>query len=155
MILIAPLIVLAALATPFAAQAAEYEVRMVFDEEEGRLFYVPDRLLIEPGDTVRWVHDDPDNEHDVVAYPNRIPEGTEPFMSPRLDARGQSWSHRFEREGTYAYHCHPHEAAGMRGVVIVGRESRPEEFRTLRPGEGEHADHAQADHEPGEHGQEE
>jgi plastocyanin len=34
-------------------------------------------------------------------------------------APGKSWSHTFAKPGTYAYVCVPHEAAGMKGTVIV------------------------------------
>jgi plastocyanin len=34
-------------------------------------------------------------------------------------APGGSWSHKFTKAGTYAYVCVPHQAAGMRGTVVV------------------------------------
>ena len=34
-------------------------------------------------------------------------------------APGGSWSHKFTKAGTYSYVCVPHQAAGMRGTVIV------------------------------------
>ena len=37
----------------------------------------------------------------------------------------------FALSGTYRYHCHPHEEVGMKGVIIVDRESRPDEFRKV------------------------
>ena len=32
---------------------------------------------------------------------------------------GGSWSHKFTKAGTYTYICVPHQAAGMRGTVMV------------------------------------
>jgi len=42
-------------------------------------------------------------------------DGTEPG-SPTL-APGGTFSHRFDKAGSYAYHCTPHPF--MKGVVIV------------------------------------
>ena len=32
---------------------------------------------------------------------------------------GQSWTHTFSKAGTYPYVCVPHQAAGMKGTVVV------------------------------------
>lgn len=148
------LTLLATLAAATPALAAEHVVQMKFNEVTGQVYYDKPRLVIQPGDTVTWVQVDPVNEHNVAAYPDRIPEGTNPFESPMMKKPGEKWSITFAKPGTYEYHCHPHEAAKMRGVVIVGRESAPGEFRKARPGEmqhdhggaGGHGDHGQADH---------
>ena len=76
----------------------------------------PAKVTINPGDTVVWLQDDADNEHNVAAYPNLIPEGTMPFESQMMTRVGESWSMTFDKEGSYFYHCHPHEAAGMKGT---------------------------------------
>jgi plastocyanin len=100
----------------------EFIVRMKFDDETGDLYFAPARLEIAPGDTVTWIQDDDINEHNVAAYPDRIPKGSEPFEGPMLTEKGQSWSATFGVPGSYYYHCHPHEAV-MRGLIVVGRES--------------------------------
>jgi plastocyanin len=110
---------------------------MTYDEEAGSFAFKLARLEIAPGDTVIWINDDPLNEHNVAAYPDRIPAGPEPFESPMFMRLGESWSATFTVPGSYYYHCHPHEAV-MRGLIVVGRESSPEEFRALEPGEMEH-----------------
>jgi len=110
---------------------------MIYDEATGALACEPARLEIAPGDTVIWINDDPDNEHNVAAYPDRIPQGVEPFESPMFTRPGESWSTTFTMPGSYYYHCHPHEAV-MRGFIVVGHESASEEFRALEPGEMEH-----------------
>ena len=102
--------------------------------------FEPPRVMIRRGDTVRWVMDS-GPFHNAVAYPNRIPFTVLPFEGPLLMKAGDSWSQTFFFPGTYEYHCHPHEALGMRGVVIVERESRLDEFRQVRAGEGVHAHH--------------
>ena len=67
-----------------------------------------DAVRIPAGATVVWVNDDV-AEHTVTF------DGTEPG-SPMI-APGGTFSHRFDRPGTYPYHCTPHPF--MKGVVIV------------------------------------
>jgi plastocyanin len=119
-------------------EAAEYIVKMKSDLDAERFFFEPSHLKIKLGDTVRWVQADPDAEHNVVSYPDRIPAVSNTFESPMLSDMGDAWSMTFEKEGTYGYHCHPHEEFGMSGEIIVGRPSRPDELRKARPGEHEH-----------------
>jgi plastocyanin len=109
-------------------------VRIKYDEDSGALYFEPSRIEIRSDDTVVWVMEDDINEHDVVSYPDGIPVNAEPFQSPMLRARGQTWEHSFTTPGTYRYHCHPHEEAGMRGQIIVDRPSRPEEIRAPMAG---------------------
>ena len=113
-------------------------VRMITDAKGANRFE-PARVVIRRGDTVQWVVES--GAHNSVSYPERIPYTAQPFEGPMLAQPGQSWSRAFFNAGTHEYHCHPHEALGMRGVVIVERESRPGEFRALRKGEEGHAHH--------------
>ena len=137
------LALVATLALPATTEAKEYFVRMKFNEDAGRVYFEPSRIKIKLGDTVTWIQDDQANKHDVVAYPEGIPKRTKFFRSPLLTKPGMKWSKTFTKRGTYKYHCHPHEAAGMKGVIIVERESRADEFRKARP--GEHIHKASAD----------
>ena len=136
-------VVAALVSTP--ALAKEYVVKMKFNEETGEVFFEPKRLDIRSGDRVTWIQEDRDNPHNVVAYPNRIPKGTEPFTGPMLRRSGQRWSKVFAKSGTYQYHCHPHEQVGMRGMVVVDRESRAGEFRMMGKGEHSHAESSMHD----------
>lgn len=124
--------------TASAGAARTHIVEMKYTEEDGALYFEPARVDIRSGDTVVWVQADEINEHNVVAYPDGIPRGTPLFEGPLLDEVGQKYSVTFTKPGTYGYHCHPHEALGMKGVVIVDRESRPEEFRKASPSEMHH-----------------
>jgi len=91
------------------------------------LVFVPDRLRIRPGDTVRWVLEA--DAHSATAYhpknhnrkEPRIPQGAEPWDSQILSTIGASFSHTFTIEGVYHYYCIPHEGVGMVGAVVVGR----------------------------------
>lgn len=124
------------------ASAESHVVKMKFDDDSGEVYFEPAKVTVQPGDTVVWIQADADNEHNVAAYPDRIPHGAAPFESPMLEDLGESWARTFDVPGSYFYHCHPHEAAGMRGLVVVGRESLPEEFRRPAPGEMSH-DHGE------------
>lgn len=116
-------------------------VRMTAGADNTVNRFDPPRVIVRRGDTVRWVMES-GPFHNAVAYPNRIPYTALPFEGPLLTGAGDSWSQTFFFPGTYEYHCHPHEALGMRGVVIVERESRPDEFRSVRgAAEGAHAHH--------------
>jgi len=128
------------------AYAETAVVQMKFDEDSGDLYFDPAKVFINPGDTVVWLQVDADNEHNVAAYPSLIPEGTQPFESQMMTRVGESWSMTFDKVGSYFYHCHPHEAAGMKGLIVVGRESLPEEFRKPKAGDMTH------DHGDGGHG---
>ncbi|HVH68030.1 MAG TPA: plastocyanin/azurin family copper-binding protein [Gemmatimonadales bacterium] len=83
--------------TPVAA-----EVRM------SAVKFTGETVTISAGQAVRWTNADP-VEHTVTF------EGMEPG-SPVIPPNA-SYIHRFDRPGTYPYHCTPHPF--MKGVVIV------------------------------------
>lgn len=60
-----------------------------------RLGFVPDRLTIDPGDTVTWTNKD-STQHQVVPDQAAFP------ASPALQAN-QAYSYRFDRSGTFSY----------------------------------------------------
>lgn len=70
--------------------------------------YVPPRLSIAAGTTVRFVNDDTD-AHTVTAV-------DQSFDSSGLDTN-DAWAYRFGKSGTYKYFCalHPY----MRGTIVV------------------------------------
>ena len=90
-----------ALGAPAGAAVAA-EVRM------NELKFHGDTVTIAAGQAVRWTNGDP-VEHTVTF------DGAEPG-SPPIPPRG-SYVHRFEKPGTYTYHCTPHPF--MTGVVVV------------------------------------
>lgn len=120
-IVIALMTVLSLLASP--ALAKDYTVKSVSNENsEIPYYYSPAKLTINPGDTVHFINaqDDP---HDVIF--TSIPKGAEEAIkSPMLMKAGDKFSYIFTIPGTYEFHCHPHEALGMKGTLIVGQESK-------------------------------
>jgi len=64
--------------------------------------------------------------HDVMFI--NVPKGVdEMIMSPMHEKEGDKFSYTFTVPGTYQYHCHPHEALGMKGTLIVAAPSKPGE----------------------------
>lgn len=109
------------------AMAKEYTVKMVTNLEADQVYYFePAEITIQPGDTIKWVNVQEDM-HNAVA--DAVPKGAEFFESPMLEEEGASWSYTFNTAGTYSYHCHPHAAAGMKGIITVGAPSAPEEMQ--------------------------
>jgi plastocyanin len=68
----------------------------------------PDSISINAGETVIWTNAD-QVEHTVTFDGSEAGSG--------LLARGAVFPHRFDRPGTYTYHCTPHPY--MKGVVVV------------------------------------
>ncbi|MDQ3983444.1 MAG: right-handed parallel beta-helix repeat-containing protein [Actinomycetota bacterium] len=81
--------------------------------------FTPQELHVDPGDTVVWTH--------VGTRVHDVTSDTGEFLSGDM-TRGSQFSHRFQKEGTYYYHCSFHGRAGkhgMWGVVIVGDPDPP------------------------------
>jgi plastocyanin len=78
----------------------------------GNLQFSPAELTIQAGTTVRWR-----NEANIVhtITPTDHTEWTEGTVS----AAGDVFSHTFTTAGSFPYHCLPHLAHGMTGIVTV------------------------------------
>lgn len=107
-------------ATP-AAPAAEVGVSI-----QDNLF-VPQEIHVDPGDTVEWTH--------VGTRVHDVTSDTGEFLSGDM-TRGARFSHTFEKEGSYYYHCSFHGRSGkqgMWGVVVVGDPAPSEGEDEERP----------------------
>jgi len=112
-------------------EAKTHTVEMI--SEGGEEIFNPDRLHIQPGDTVSWVlisgfHSTTAYHPDHSDHPLRIPENAIPWDSGLVRSDGQRFDMTFEHEGVYCYYCTPHEALGMIGMVVVGN------VQTAEPG---------------------
>lgn len=121
-ITLASIISLMAMATPVLAET--YIVKMGSDT--GQLVYVPDNLIIHPGDTVKWVMNKVP-PHNVVFDESKIP-GADKAVAKSLShtklvfSPGDSYSSTFPEDiepGIYPYYCQPHRGAGMAGKIVV------------------------------------
>ena len=106
--------------------AKDYTIKQISDPAGNKPYYFsPDNLTIQPGDTVNFI-DAQDDMHDVMFV--EVPKGVnEMIMSPMSEKEGDKFSYTFTVPGTYKFHCHPHEALGMTGTLIVGQASKPGE----------------------------
>jgi plastocyanin len=126
-------LLLVALAVPARVRPALadiIEIRLRSDPLGTHVWFDPIGVLIEPGQTVRWVNEA--NVHTSTAYhPTndghalRIPETAEPWDSGYLVEPGDAFEVTLPVPGVYDYFCAPHEAAGMVGRIIVGRPGGP------------------------------
>ena len=127
-------LLLAGLAAPAALRPARasgvVEIRLRSDALGTKVWFDPIGVLIEPGQTVRWVNEA--NVHTSTAYHPandghalRIPEAAEPWDSGYLVEPGDRFEVTLTVPGVYDYFCAPHEVAGMVGRIIVGRPGGP------------------------------
>jgi plastocyanin len=75
--------------------------------------FVPARLTVDAGTSVRFVNDDGE-AHTVTA-------ADKSFDSEGLDT-GAQWTHRFANPSTYAYFCELHPY--MKGTIVVRPSSQ-------------------------------
>jgi plastocyanin len=136
------------LATP--AFAKEYTIKEISDPAGDKPYYFePSDLTIQPGDTVTFI-DVQEDTHNVMF--DEVPKASKDamIMGPDQTKEGDKWSYTFTTPGTYHFHCHPHEALGMKGTLIVGQASAPGETRNVdhdeMMGHMEGGAHADADH---------
>jgi plastocyanin len=125
---------LAGLAAPALVRPARAEgvtlIRMRSDPLGTHVTFDPTGVLIEPGQTVRWVNEA--NVHTSTAYHPangghalRIPETAEPWDSDYLIEPGDRFEVTLTVPGVYDYFCAPHEMAGMVGRIIFGQPGGP------------------------------
>ena len=121
-------VAIAAYQRPSAA-AEVVEIHMRSDPSGGVVGFDPVGVLLQPGQTVRWICDA--NVHTTTAYSPkndnhslRIPEKAQSWDSDFL-LPGKHFEMKLTVEGVYDYYCAPHEMAGMVGRLIVGRPSGP------------------------------
>jgi plastocyanin len=102
---------------------------MKSDLSGGVVGFDPVGVLLQPGQTVRWICDA--NVHTTTAYSPkndnhslRIPQQAKPWDSSFL-LPGKHFDVTLTVEGVYDYYCTPHEMAGMVGRLIVGHPAGP------------------------------
>ncbi|NJL82942.1 MAG: plastocyanin [Chloroflexaceae bacterium] len=109
-------------ATP--ASAETYTIKMGADN--GQLKFVPDKLTVKPGDTVKWVNNKL-APHNAVFDVSKVPAAAKGLakdlsQSKLLFANGESYESTFPEDapaGDYAYYCQPHRGAGMVAKITV------------------------------------
>ena len=108
-IIIAGLISVTALSS---LSAAEHEIKMLNNGEEGMMVFEPSVLKAAAGDTVKFIPTDAG--HNVSSYYS--PEGGTTWKSEA----GKEVTVTLDKDGTYIYKCDPHTIMAMVGVIKVG-----------------------------------
>jgi plastocyanin len=133
--------VFAALALPLVAPgragAAEPRVMEMVGLPDGSdVWFEPIGLLIQAGQSVRWINRDAGNSHTATAYhpalfgrSRRIPVHADSWNSDYL-LPGGSFTATFSQPGVYDYYCRPHEHAGMVGRIVVGDSKAKDWWKT-------------------------
>ena len=102
--------------SPLPAVAAGHEIQMLNKHPEDRrlrMVYHPELLVVQPGDTVKWVS--ADKGHNAKSEDGMIPDGVEAWKSKIND----DFELMLEQPGIYGYRCTPHYLTGMVGLIIV------------------------------------
>jgi len=71
--------------------------------------YSPSPATAKVGDPVKWSFDDDQNQHTVTAEDGSFDSTTK--------GKGDTFTHKFDKAGTFAYHCTLH--ANMKGTITV------------------------------------
>jgi len=104
-------------------QAQEYEVIGIDYRDYQSMFFEPDFLRIEPGDSVTFVVTDFNHLPRSVFVPNgAVHWEAEP---------GKSVTVTFDEQGIYIFECFYHAVMGMAGVVLVGQPVNLTESRVF------------------------
>lgn len=112
-----------------SVSAKDYIVKEVTDSKNGSVYFEPNKLTIQPGDTVIFENAQ-DDMHEVMFV--NVPKAVnEMIMSPMHEKKGDKFSYTFTVPGTYKFHCHPHEELNMEGTLIVGQPSKPGETKDV------------------------
>lgn len=99
---------------PVAAMAEVHEVRMLNRNDTGPMPFEPDYLVIQPGDTVRFIASDPG--HNAATIAGMIPEGGQKFIGKI----NEEIEVTLDAPGIWGVKCSPHYTMGMAMLIQVG-----------------------------------
>lgn len=116
--------------TKIPATGATHEVKMIGDDKGFR--FEPADLTIKSGDAVKFVMVN-GGPHNVAFDPNTVPADSKAQLNANMDQKmselasplmmnpGESYTISFGgiKPGKYPYHCTPHLAMNMKGVITV------------------------------------
>jgi halocyanin-like protein len=91
----------------------EVAVEVGAEGNGGNLAFDPPAVHVDPGTTVLWEWTGEGGQHNVVAE-----DGS--FESDLTGEAGHTYGLEVDGNGIVKYACEPHEAAGMKGAVVVG-----------------------------------
>ncbi|MDQ0315020.1 pseudoazurin [Amorphus orientalis] len=109
-----------------AANAAEFEIKMLNKGEAGVMVFEPAYVKAAPGDTVRFVATD--KGHNAETIKGMVPDGAQPFKGKFNEEVVVT----LDQEGIYGIKCMPHYAMGMVAVIEVGEPTNLAEAQDVR-----------------------
>lgn len=103
------------------AWADAHEILSIDKRNHESMFFEPDFLRVEPGDSVTFVVTDFDHQPQSVV----VPQGAGHW---RVE-NGESITVTLRQEGVYLFDCLYHNVMGMAGVIVVGNPVNLDEAR--------------------------
>jgi pseudoazurin len=97
-----------------AANAAEFEIKMLNKGVKGAMVFEPDFVKAAPGDTVKFTS--VDKGHNAETVKGMMPEGAEAFKGKI----NEEITITLTSEGVYGVKCLPHYGMGMVALIVVG-----------------------------------
>ena len=119
------LIGVAAVVLAGAANAAEFEVKMLDKGTEGAMVFEPALVKIEPGDTVKFVATQ--KGHNAESIKDMLPPDAAPFVGKV----NQDIAVTFDKPGVYGVKCLPHYGMGMVALIVVGTPANQDDARAV------------------------
>ena len=98
-----------------AAEAREWQVKMVNKGPKGGMEFVPALIVAKPGDTVKFLATD--RGHNAESIAGMIPPGATPFKG-RIN---EEIVVKLTAQGLYGVKCLPHLGMGMVALIQVGK----------------------------------
>jgi pseudoazurin len=109
-----------------AAQAADFQVKMLNKGADGVMVFEPALLKVSPGDTVKFLATD--KGHNVESIETMVPNGGKVFVGKMNEEVAVT----FDQPGVYGYRCKPHYGMGMVGLVVVGEATNLDQARAAQ-----------------------
>jgi plastocyanin len=81
--------------------------------------FVPREITVPAGTAVRWVND-ADVFHTVTSTASLTPLRPSGLFDTTLARKGQTFTHKFDRAGTFHYYCQPHSTFMVGTVKVTG-----------------------------------
>lgn len=99
---------------PLAALAETHTVEMLNRNDTGSMPFAPDYLVVQPGDTVKFLATAPG--HNAATIDGMMPDGGEAFIGNI----NEEIEVTLDAEGVWGIKCSPHYTMGMVMLIQVG-----------------------------------
>ena len=87
----------------------------------GTNMFMPGSVKLEAGSSLQWINTS-NLPHNIVGT-YKTSSGQETHLDSGFIKNGESWRYRFNDEGIFEYHCTTHTEHGMKGAVIISKQT--------------------------------